>query len=157
MPRFIEVRIPFYLCCIFGERLACCNGDVMLLHAEAMISPIDALFIAVIVVAALVTLEKFIEFPFILILDAAEEASPIFTVRVTKLLPFAVTFVDEEITFIASAFAAAEALVEAPTAISFILISCEAVNALVLTKSELICVLLSISLNPNLCKSSIFP
>ena len=38
-------------------------------------SPIEALFIAVIVSASLVTLEKFIEFPFILILEDAVEAS----------------------------------------------------------------------------------
>ena len=48
-----------------------------------MISPIDALFIAVMVSDSLVTLEKLIAFPFILIFEAAEEASE--TVSYTHL------------------------------------------------------------------------
>ena len=57
----------------------------------------------------------------------------------------------------ASAFAAAEALVDEPTAVSFILMSCEEVSAFVETRSELIWVLESTSLNPNLARSSILP
>ena len=77
-----------------------------------MISPIEALFIAVIVSASLVTVEKLIAFPFILIFEAAEEASEIFNVKVTKLSPEALTFVDEETALIAIAFEAAEELSE---------------------------------------------
>ena len=76
---------------------------------------------------------------------------------VTKLFPDAVTFVVAEIALIETAFAAADEFVEAPTAVSFILISCEAVKAFVETMSELICVLESTSLKPNLAKSSMLP
>ena len=51
---------------------------------------------AVIVSDSLVTLEKLIAFPFILILDPAEEASPKFKSNVTKLLPDAVTLVEDD-------------------------------------------------------------
>ena len=124
--------------------------------ADATISPIAALFIAVIVDDNVFALEKLIAFPLILIFDAAEEAWELFTVIVTKLFPDAVTLVVEEIALIETAFAAAE-LVDAPTAVSFIFISWDAVNAFVETKSELICVFESTSLKPNLAKSSIFP
>ena len=59
------------------------------------ISPIEALFIAVIVSASFVTLESR-AFPLILILEEAEEASEKFNVKVTKLSPEAETFVDEK-------------------------------------------------------------
>ena len=77
-------------------------------------------------------------FPFMLILEAASETSELLTPIVTKLQPDAVTLVVVEIAFMASAFAAAEALVDEPTAVSFILISCEEVSAFVETRSELI-------------------
>ena len=86
-------------------------------------SPIDALFIAVIVSASFVTLEKFIALPLMLMFDAAAEASEKFKSNVTKLLPDAVTLVDDDTTLIAMAFAAAVALSDAPISISFILIS----------------------------------
>jgi hypothetical protein len=86
-------------------------------------SPIDALFIAVIVSASLVTLEKFIAFPFILILEEAVEASEKFKSNVTKLSPDAVTFVDDETAFIAIALAAADALSDAPISTSLIFMS----------------------------------
>ena len=76
----------------------------------------------------------------ILIFDAAEEDWELFTVIVTKLFPDAVTLVVAEIALIETAFAAADELVDAPTAVSFILISWDAVKAFVETKSELICV-----------------
>ena len=53
--------------------------------AEATISPIAALLIAVMVDDNVLALEKLIAFPFILILEAAEEASVWFKSRVTKL------------------------------------------------------------------------
>ncbi len=90
--------------------------------ADATISPIAALFIAVIVDDNVLALEKLIAFPFILIFDAAEEAWELFTVIVTKLFPDAVTLVEEVIELIATAFAAADELVDAPTDVSFIFI-----------------------------------
>ena len=48
-------------------------------------SPIAALLIAVIVAVNVLALEKFIAFPFILILEAAEDASELSTTIVTKL------------------------------------------------------------------------
>jgi len=112
---------------------------------------------AVIVSASFETLEKFIALPFILIFDAAAEASEKFNVRVTILLPDAVTLVEDETVLIAIALDAADELSEAPISISLILISWDAVRALVETKSDRITVLESTSLNPNLAKSSILP
>ena len=83
----------------------------------------EALFIAIIVSDSLVTLEKFIAFPFILIFEDAVDASEKFKSNVTKLSPDAVTLVDDETAFIAIALAAADALSETPISISFILIS----------------------------------
>ena len=80
----------------------------------------DALFIAVIVSVVLVTLEKFIAFPLILIFEPADEASPTLMSSVTTLLPDAVTFVDEETALIAIALAAADALSDAPISTSLI-------------------------------------
>ena len=77
-------------------------------------------------------------FPFMLIFEAASEVSELTTPIVTKLQPDAVTLVEVEIAFMASAFAAAEALVDEPTALSFILMSCEEVSAFAETRSELI-------------------
>ena len=54
---------------------------------------------------------------------AAVEASEKFKSNVTKLSPEAVTFVDDETELIAIALAAADALSDAPTATSFILMS----------------------------------
>ena len=71
--------------------------------AVATISPIEALLIAVIVSVSLVTLEKFIAFPLILILEAAVEASEKFKSSVTKLSPEAVTLVDDETALISIA------------------------------------------------------
>ena len=53
--------------------------------ADATISPIAALFIAVIVADNVLALEKLIAFPFILIFEAAEDASELSTTIVTKL------------------------------------------------------------------------
>ena len=55
--------------------LALVNSTSPSVLAEAIISPIDALFIAVIVSVVLVTLEKLIAFPLILIFEPADEAS----------------------------------------------------------------------------------
>ena len=76
-----------------------------------------------IVSASLVTLEKLIAFPFILIFEDAAEASEKFKSNVTKLSPDAETLVDDETALIAIAFAAAEALSDVPIETSFILIS----------------------------------
>ena len=59
--------------------------------------------------------------------------------------------------FIATALAAADELVDDPTAVSLILISCEDVNEFAETRSELIWVDESTSLKPNLARSSILP
>ena len=61
--------------------LANCTSPLELL--EAIISPIEALLIAVIVSVLFVTLEKFIAFPFILIFEDAAEASEKFKSKVT--------------------------------------------------------------------------
>jgi hypothetical protein len=53
--------------------------------------------------------------------------------------------------------AAADALSDAPISTSLIFMSWDDVSALVETKSDLMTVLESTSLNPNLAKSSIFP
>ena len=65
--------------------LALASSTSPLVLLDAIISPIDALFIAVIVSASLVTLEKLIAFPFILMFEEAEESSVKFKVNVTKL------------------------------------------------------------------------
>ena len=51
----------------------------------ATISPIDAPFIAAIVVVKFVTLEKFIAFPLMLMLDEAVDASLLVKATVTRL------------------------------------------------------------------------
>ena len=104
--------------------LALVNSISPSVFADATISPIEALFIAVIVSAALVTLEKLIVFPFMLMFEAAVEASDTLTSSVTILLPEAVTLVDEETALIAMAFAAADALSDAPISTSLIFILC---------------------------------
>ena len=55
--------------------LALVNKNSPLELVDAIISPIDALLIAVIVSASFVTLPKFIAVPFIFIFDAADAAS----------------------------------------------------------------------------------
>ena len=142
---------------IISAPLALVNSISPSESAAATISPIDSLLIALIVSVAFVTLEKFIALPFILIFDAAVEASVTSISRETRLWPVAVTLVDDETALIAIAFAAADALSDAPISISLIFMSCEAVRALVDTKSDLITVLESTSLKPNLAKSSILP
>ena len=73
-----------------------------------------------IVSLALVTLEKLIAFPLMLMFEAAADASLVFISSVTILFPEAVTLVDEEIALIAMALAAADALSDAPTSVSLI-------------------------------------